>query len=909
MVQGPEQGQSGFSTSETSGRVVRVEQLWQEFFSDPSKWWDNRSIKKNSKCPDFKHKSTHEGLWIEDWLNPPWVKAKVATVTLGRTKSDGIWRRRVPDSLGSGGNVSKLCQEGRLDEALHMMELMVQQNTQAPIYIYACLLKGCTRKKALAEGKRVHALIVQMGLDSNIFLGNTLINMYAKCGSVLDARQVFDSMPEHNVFSWTTIISAYANHGLGEEAIDLFQQMQQTSIPPNTVAFVVVLKACAGIPALEQGKQLHAEIMRRGFESDVTVGNTLVDMYAKCGCIEDARQVFNNMHIRNVVSWNVMIAGYAQHGLGKKALDLYEQMKKEGVQPSKVTYVVLLKACAGVAALEQGKQLHSDIIKIGFESEANVGSILVDMYAKCGHIEEARQVFNNMHERDVVSWTAMIAGYAQHGLGKEALDLYEQMKQEGVQPNIVTDVVLLKACASTAAVEQGKQIHADIIKSGYKPDVTVENTLVDMYAKCGCIEDARQVFNNMHERDVVSWNAMITGYAEHEFGKEALALYEQMKQEGLQADFVTYVVLLKACASTAALEQGKQLHEDIIKSGFSSDEIVGSTLVDMYAKCGCIEDARQVFNNMHERDVVSWTAMIAGYAQQGLSKEALKLLEQMEREGIKPNEVTYVSVLSAFSHSGLVDKGRQLFDSMCEDHAVTPIMDHYACMVDLLGRAGCLADAEDFISKMPIQPNAVVWMSLLSAARNHGHVEIGRRAFDSVVKLEPENAAAYVLLSDIYATAGRSDEVAKIRKEMNDAGVKKVPECSWIEVGNQVHAFVVGDATHPQSKEIRAELDRLVGLMKDAGYKYDLSFVLHDVEGEKKENALCEHSEMLAIAFGLISTPPGTPIRIKKNFRICRDCHDATKIISKLARREIAARDANRVHHFVDGFCSCGDYW
>ncbi|KAJ7290872.1 hypothetical protein O6H91_04G032800 [Diphasiastrum complanatum] len=800
-------------------------------------------------------------------------------MALGQIPSGGELRPRMPNFLGYVGNVNQLCQEGRLREALHMVEHMTQQNIQAPINTYACLLKGCTRRKALVEGKRVHAIIVQMGLNSNIYLGNTLVNMYAKCGSVLDARQVFDSMPEHNVFSWTNIITAYANNGQGEEAINLFQRMQQRGIPPNKVAFVVVLKACARIPALEQGKQLHSDIIIRGFDSDVIVGSTLVDMYARFGCIEDARQVFNNMHDRDVVSWNAMIAGYARHRLGKEALNLYEQMKQGGVQSNNITYVLLLKACASIAAIEQGKQLHLDMSKSGFVSDVIVENALFDMYAKCGCIEQARQVFDKMHERNVVSWTAMVAGYAGQGLGKEALALYEQMKQEGVQPNNVTYVVLLKACASTAALEVGKQLHSDIIKRGFESDVIVGSTLVDMYAKCMCIENARQVFNSMHERNVVSWNAIISGYAQQGLGKEALALYEQMKQEGLQPDVVTYLVLLKACARTAALEYGKRLHLDIIKSGFELDVsagntlidmyakcghmedawkvfnniqernvvswtaiiaayaerglgkealalyeqmkqegvqpnkvtyivllkacasvaalevgrqlhldfikrgyeldvIVGSTLIDMYAKCVCIEDARQVFSNMHERNVVSWTAMIAGYAQHGLAKEALKLLEQMQRENIKPNEVTYLSVLSACSHSGLVDKGHHLFNSMCKDHAVTPTMDHYACMVDLLGRAGCVADAEDLIRKMPIQPNSVVWMTLLSAARNHGHVEIGKRAFDCVMKLEPENPAAYVLLSNIYAAAGQKDELAKIRKEMNDARVKKVPGCS-----------------------------------------------------------------------------------------------------------------------------------
>ncbi|KAJ7295918.1 hypothetical protein O6H91_Y155500 [Diphasiastrum complanatum] len=934
----------------------------------------------------------------------------MASMAFAQVQSGGGLRSGVPHSWGNVRNVRKLCQEGRVKEALHIVELMVQQSIPPPFSTYACLLKGCARRKALAEGRRVHALIVESGLHSDIFLGSTLVDMYAKCGSVSEAREVFNKMPEHNVFSWTAIISAYADHGQGEEAIKLFWKMQHTGIAPDRVAFVVVLKACARTAALEQGKQLHSHIIKSGIEVNVIVASALVDMYAKCRHIERARQVFNNMHEKNVVSWNSMIAGYAQQGLGTEALALYEQMKLEAVQPNSVTYVVLLKACASIAALEKGKELHWHIIKSGLESGVVVGSALVDMYAKCGHIERARQLFNNMHDRNVVSWNVMIAGYAEQGLGKEALTLYEQMKLEGVQPDSVTYLVLLKACSRIVSLEQGRKLHLDIIRSGFESDVVVGNTLVDMYAKCGCIEDACKVFNKIEKRDVVSWNAMIAGYAQQGYGKEALPLYEQMKQEGVQPDYVTYVVLLKACASTGSLEQGRQLHSYIIRSGFESDVIVGSALVDMYAKCGsivharqafdkmserdvvswnamiagyaqqghgkdalalyelmkqegvqaddvtyvvllkacasiaalgqgkqlhahiirdgfdldvfvgsalvdmyakcgCLENAREVFDNMHERDVVSWNAMISGSALQGLGKEALTLLEQMQREGMKPNDVTYLSVLAACSHSGLVHEGRHLFDSMCNDHDVTLSVDHYACMVDLLGRAGCLADAEDVINKMPIQPNAVVWMTLLGAAKTHGHVEIGRRAFDCVVKLEPDNAAAYVQLSNIYAATGRRDEVAKIRKEMKAAGVKKLPGCTWIEIDKQVHAFVSGDATHPQRKEIWAELDRLAGLMKEAGYIPDLSFVLRDVEEEEKEHALCEHSEKLAIAFGLISTPAGTPIRLKKNLRVCGDCHNATKIISKIVRREIIARDANRFHHFKDGFCSCGDYW
>ncbi|KAJ7536443.1 hypothetical protein O6H91_12G069800 [Diphasiastrum complanatum] len=667
--------------------------------------------------------------------------------------------------------IAGYAQNGLGKEALALYDQMQQEGVQPDIVTFVVLLKACASITALERGKKLHSQVIKRGLESDVIVRSTLVDMYAKCGCLEDARELFNNMSERNVVSWTVMISGYAQNGLGKEALALYEQMKQERVPPDKVTFIVLLKGCASIAALEQGKQLHSHIIKRGFEADMMVGSTLVDMYAKCGCTEDARELFNNMRERDVVSWNAMIAGYAQNGLGKKALALYEQMQQEGVQPDNVTFVVLLNACASIAALEQGKQLHSHIINRGFESDVIVGSSLVDMYAKCGCLEDAHAVFNNMNERNVVSWNVIIAGYAQNGLGQEALALYKQMKQEGVQPDDVTFVVLLKACASIAALEQGKQLHSQIIRRGFEADMIVRSTLVDMYAKCGCTEDARELFNNMRERDVVSWNAMIAGYAQNGLGKEALALYEQMQLEGVQPNNVTFVVVLKACASIAALEEGKQLHSHIIKRGFESDVIVGSSLVDMYAKCGCLEDAHQLFNNMSTRNVVSWNAMIAGYAQNGLGKEALALYEQMKQEGVQPDNVTYICVLSACSRSGLVDEGRHLFDSMCKTHGVTPTMEHYACMVDLLGRAGCLADAEDFIIKLPIQPDSVVWMTLLGAARNYGHVEIGRRAFDCVVKLEPENASAYVLLSNIYADAGRMDEVAKIRKEMKDIGV------------------------------------------------------------------------------------------------------------------------------------------
>eukprot|EP01018_Ginkgo_biloba_P013193 Gb_32457 [translate_table: standard] len=864
-------------------------------------------------------------------------------------------------------DVRRLCMQGRLKEALHILPVIEDVDD----FTYICLLQMCIRKKTLSEGKLVNTHINEMGVMLDTFLGNTLLNMYAKCGSLVDARRVFDNLSKRDALSWTVMIAAYSRHGLAEEALRLFRQMQQTGIQPNQFTFTSVLPACAKLTALKQGMDIHEQVIRSGFQSDVFVGNALIDMYAKCRSIETARQLFDKMPQRDAVSWSTMISAYSRYGTSKEALTLFHQMQRAGISPNQSTFVSVLPACASFAALEQGMEIHEEIIRSGFETNLFVESALVDMYAKCGSIEKARHVFDKMHqrsavswttmvaaytqngrvdealklfqkmpERDVVSWTAMIAGYVQNGQSVEALKLFREMQLGSVKPDSKTFASVLSACTNLAAHEQGLEIHEEIIRSGLQYDVFVESALVDMYAKCGNIEEARNVFDNMYERNAVSWTSMIAGYTKNghvdealklfqempdqdtiswttiisgyvQNGQcvEALQLFQQMQLSGMKLAANTFASILPACTNLAALEQGMEIHEEIVRSGFASNIFVQNALIDMYAKCGNIKMAQDLFDKMPQRDVVSWTAMIAGYAMHGCGKEALKLFEQMQQSGTNPNHITLVCVLSACCHAGLVDKGRQYFNSMSQYYHVTPAMQHYVCMVDLLGRAGRLDEAHSFINNMPIKPDATVWSCLLSACRIHKNIELGEYVAERLFDLNPKNASPYVLLSNIYAAAGRWDDTEKLRRLMKDRKVKKLPGCSWIEVNKQVHSFLAGDRSHPQLQKIYVKLDRLSRQMKAAGYVPDTRFVLHNVEEEQKERILYHHSEKLAIAFGLISKSPGTVIRIIKNLRVCSDCHCAIKFISKIIGREIVVRDANRYHCFKHGHCSCGDYW
>eukprot|EP01018_Ginkgo_biloba_P029573 Gb_20749 [translate_table: standard] len=723
-------------------------------------------------------------------------------------------------------------QNGDGEEALKLFSQMQLAGMRANHFTFASVLKVCASLTIQEQGKQVQAHVIKCRFDSDVFVGSALVDMYAKCGSIEDASTVFHELPKRDVVLWSGMIAGYAQHGHAEEALKLFYQMQWLNLRLDQFTFASVLSACVVLEVLEQGTQVHTHVVKKGFEADVYVGTALVDMYAKFGSMENARNVFDEISEQNAASWNAMIAGYVQDERCKEALEFLCQMQRAGMKPNQFTFSNSLRACASIADLGHGNCVHAQIIKFSLESDVFVGSALVDMYAKCGSIVDACIVFDKMPTHDAVSWTAMIAGYAQFEDGEEALKLFFQMPSVGLKPNQFTFAIVLNTSASLAALEQGKRIHAYIMKSGFESDVFVGSALVDMYAKSGDIRDAQKVFHKISERDMVSWSAMIAGYAQQGLSEEALKLFCQMLRAAMKVDQFTFASVLMACASLAALEQGKAVHAHIIKTGFGLDVFVGSALVDMYSKCGSIDDSRDVFDGMTERNLVSWTAMISGYAQHGRGKEAIQLFEQMQPAGIKPDSVTFVGVLSACSHVGLVNEGRHYFDSISQNHGMTPKLEHYACMVDLLGRAGCLDEAEDIINKMPFEPGALVWRTLLGACRIHGNMDLGKRAAEWVLELEPQDPASYVLLSNIYAAAARWDDVTKVRNTMYERGVRKEPGCSWIELKSRWHAFVIGDTSHPEAEMIYAELDRLTAQMKMAGYIPNRNFVMHDVDQE-----------------------------------------------------------------------------
>lgn len=677
---------------------------------------------------------------------------------------------------------------------------------------------------------------------------------------------------------------------------------------PIVYNFTYLLKVCGDNADLRRGKEIHGQLVANGFASNVFAMTGVVNMYAKCRQIGEAYKMFDRLPHRDLVSWNTIISGYAQNCWAAPALEMVLQMQEEGQRPDSITLVTVLPAVADVGSLRIGKSIHGYAVRAGFSSLVNVSTALLDMYSKCRSVKTARVIFDRIEKRSVVTWNSMIDGYVENENPKEAVAIFEKMLDEQVEPTNVTVMGALHACADLGDLERGMFVHKLLTRLKLDSSVSVMNSLISMYSKCKRVDLAAEIFNDLREKTLVSWNAMILGFAQNGCVSEALNHFCQMHSQNVKPDTFTMVSVIPALAELSVTRQAKWIHGLVVRSCMDKNVYVMTALVDMYAKCGAVDTARKLFDMMEDRHVITWNAMIDGYGTHGLGRSAVQLFKAMQKGTVRPNDITFLCILSACSHSGLVDEGLRYFDSMKQDYGIEPTMDHYGSVVDLLGRAGRLKQAWDFIQKMPIEPGITVFGAMLGACKIHKNVELGEMAANKLFELNPQEGGYHVLLANIYATASMWSEVAEVRKIMEKEGLQKTPGCSLVELRNEVHSFYSGSTDHPQSKRIYAFLETLVDEIKAAGYVPD-THSIHDVEDDVKEQLLNSHSERLAIAFGLLNTSPGTTIHIRKNLRVCGDCHDATKYISLVTGREIIVRDMQRFHHFKNGTCSCGDYW
>ncbi|KAL2922161.1 hypothetical protein RDABS01_013652 [Bienertia sinuspersici] len=557
------------------------------------------------------------------------------------------------------------------------------------------------------------------------------------------------------------------------------------------------------------------------------------------------------------------------------------------------------------------KILHAKILTHhNLQSNPTIRLKLIRGYSGASLLGTARHLFDESPERNVIFFNVMIRSYVTHQKYQDALCVFKSMSRNAVRPDHYTYPCALKACSWSENLWVGMQIHTAVYKVGLNLNLFVGNGLVSMYGKCGCLTNARKFLDEMLVKDVVSWNSMIAGYAQKGLFDDSLNICREMEEASeVEPDGVTFTSILPACGDLSAISLGTKIHKYVERKRLLPNLSVENALINMYAKCGCLKEARRVFDNMLIRDIVAWTSIISAYGVSGEGHEAISLFSRMRAEHLNPDSIAFVAVMSACSHSGMLEEGQHYYKIMTEECNINPRLEHYCCMVDLLGRAGRVNEAFSFIKEMPIEPNERVWGALLGACRTHSNMTIGLIAADRLFQLAPEQAGYYVLLSNIYAKAGKWKEVSTIRSLMKSKGLNKTPGHSNVEHKGQVYTFLAGDRSHPQTKDIYDKLHVLIAKMKEEGYVPEMDFALHDVEDEDKESHLMVHSEKLAIVFALINTRPPTPIKITKNLRICGDCHVAIKLISKISRREIVVRDTNRFHIFKNGACSCGDYW
>lgn len=798
---------------------------------------------------------------------------------------------------------------GESFEALELYSMMRVYGVPLDACTFPSVVKACGELENLCNGREIHALAIKLGFVDNAFIANSLVGMYAKCDALEVAIQMFYRMSAKDVVLWNSIISAYIASGQSIEALRIFEEMLEAGLSPSTYSFVMALQACEDMSLEKVGMEIHATILKSSHHLDVYVANSLIVMYTRCGKIGEALRIFDGMDDRDAISWNSMLSGFIRNGLYSEALHFCHEMQEAGLKPDHGSVVSLLAASARLGNLMCGMEIHAYAIKSGLDTDLLVGNTLIDLYGKCSKTNYMDFVSDRIPKKDIISWTTVIARHAQNNCHLRALELFQKAQMEKIGVDKLMIGSILRACSGLKCVSLAKEIHGYILRRGLS-DLVLHNTFVDVYGACGNVHYASHVFKLIEDKCIVSWTSMISCYVHNGFSNEALYLFLSLKETGIELDSIALMSVLSAVTSLSALRKGKEIHGFLIRKGFIREGSIASSLVDTYAHCGIIDYSLRAFNCTRDKDLVLWTSMINAYGMHGRGKAAVDLFKQMEDESLVPDHVTFLALLYACSHSGLVDEGRKFYEAMKNEYQLEPWPEHCTCLVDLLGRANHLEEAFQIVERMQTEPTAAIWRALLGACQTHSNKSLGEIAARKLLELDPENPRNYVLTSNVLAAKGRWDDVADIRMRMKEKQLKKDPACSWIEVGNKVHTFIARDRSHPQSHEIYEKLGQIIDILEtEGGYVAQIEFVLHDVEEKEKVKMLHGHSERLAIAYALISTPEGTPIRITKNLRVCGDCHTFSKLVSKFFRRVIIVRDANRFHHFEGGVCSCGDFW
>lgn len=790
--------------------------------------------------------------------------------------------------------------------------------------------------------KAIHCLILKFEEDIRLF--NSVISAYVKGGMIESAYAVFTTLSCPDVVSFTTMILGFAKSGRLNEAFELLFRMRDAGIGPNEFTFVAILTACGSFPNLNMGFQFHSLAVKMGYLQCTFVGNSLMGMYSKFEGLNFILEVFDEMPERDIASWNTVISGLVKGLMYDKAFEFFRNMlRSDGFRVDEYTISTLLVASSGCLSWVTGRELHAYALKNGFESSLSVNNSLLGFYKSCGNVQNVLNLFENMSVKDVITWTEMITaymefglvnlaeeafgkmveknstnynalltGYCRNGEGFKALALFCKMVESGVELTEFSLSSVSNACALMMDSDISGQIHGFILKFGHEKNDCIESALLDMYTRCGKMDIAVKMFYRglSIQNCPIMWTSMICAYSRNGEPEKALSLFHESLLKGVNVDEDVLAAVLSVCGTLGFHEFGEQIHSLALKTGFSSDIGTGNAIISMYFKCGNIKNAIQVFRTMLVRDQISWNSLISGYVLHKQGDKAIDVWSDMQNEGIKPDSFTFLLVITAYRYTqfNLFDQCRKLFFSMETTYGITPTSDHYASFVGVMGYWCLFKEAEDFINKMPIEPEGSVWRSLLDTCRLRSNTNLGKLAAKKILGSDPHDPSTYILVSNLYSASGRWQCSEEVRTEMREKGFRKLPSRSWTFQQNKVHSFFSRDKSHTQSKDIYSGLDILLLECMKVGYVPDKSFVLQEVEEHHKNDFLFYHSAKLAATFGLLTTKPGKVVRVMKNVVLCGDCHTFLKYVSIVTKREIHLRDASGFHCFINGQCSCRVY-
>ncbi|XP_073127623.1 pentatricopeptide repeat-containing protein At3g53360, mitochondrial-like isoform X1 [Henckelia pumila] len=681
------------------------------------------------------------------------------------------------------------------------------------------LIRSCTEASSIFDARAVHARVIVSGFNPDVQTSNHLLAVYYKLGNINYVEKVFERMPERNICSWTSLISAYSNAGFMEKSLYCFRSMVlDDGIAPNDYTYVAVISSCARIRALRIGKEVHGRMFRSGENVNSFVINSLVNFYGKCGLLKMAAHVFDAIAEPGTISCVSFIASCVQCGENEQGLRVFLRCLRMGVKMNEFCYGSVLGACAALEVLEVGMEVQCLAIKCGVKIDHFVVTGLVNFYAKCGELELAHRALKEAEKPGLTAaWTALIGGCVQLGRYREAIDFFQELLSTGLRPNELTFASVLGAFGKEKEIWGGMQLHSLIIKLGFKAFTFVSNSILDFYSKIDHLEESIVIFREMDGHDNVSWNALIAGFMNSGYFEQATELIQNMFSDGFDPDPYTYSSLLSICGDLPAIEWGKQIHCSIIKPGFDSNVVVGSSLIDMYGKCGRLNDSRKVFNILPNRNLISWNAIISGYAQHGFGREALNMYNVMLQNGIKPNDITFIAVLSSCGHVGSLAEGLHHFDSMTKEFGIIPKNDHLACMVSLFSRKGQTKEAYDFIRSFSVKPEKVFWRCLLSGCITNKDLELAKYAAEMILSIDPDDTSAHIMLSNIYADSNMWKESSQVRKLMKEKALKKETGYSWTELRDKVLCFSADDCLQLHGNGVREVLSGLSAQLLDEG--------------------------------------------------------------------------------------------